>query len=332
VQRVIGTSWSTEIKNPSNYYISAYSTVGKYCSMDPRDADFKFVHADSKGYSGLGDNSDIIGIYGGSCYGVYLTDANGLYPELGIDRPCCSIILCGSFNVYDCSNLKITKVFSSASPTPSSSPSSAPGSSSTSTPSPTPAPQVLGTCDIVTGISATLTNTFDYKSWLCNSADYLGGTMEITVHNPEKDRLSVFATSGSDCSMSPNDPAFKPIARRLDTVDETIQFTGILCGEIPCCSIIVCMNIIGFPCSPTFDSSFTKSGNISSSAAAALSIGIIAGATAGGLVVLACIVALGWRLLTSQKVTQSELQPILIPMQPHLGGQQQYSGGQEQYS
>ena len=144
--------------------------------------------------------------------------------------------------------------------------------------------------------------------------------------------MSVFATSGSDCSMSPNDPAFKPLARRLDTVDETIQFTRILCGEIPCCSIIVCMNIIGFPCSPTFDSSFTKSGNISSSAAAALSIGIIAGATAGGLVVLACIVALGWRLLTSQKVTQSELQPILIPMQPHLGGQQQYSGGQEQYS
>ena len=302
--------------------------------MNPRDADFKFVHADSKGYSGLGDNSDIIGIYGGSCYGVYLTDANDLYPELGIDRPCCSIILCGSDNVYDCSGLIITKVFFSASPTPSSSPSSAPGSSSTSTPSPTPAPQVLGTCDIVTGVSAAMTNTFDYKSWLCNSADYLGGTMEVTVHNPAKDRLSVFTTSGSDCSMSPNDPAFKPIASRLNTVDETIQFTGILCGKIPCCSFIVCMNIIGFPCSPTFDSSFTKSGNgnTSSSAAAALSIGIIAGATAGGLVVLVCIVALGWHLLTSRKVTQSELQPILISMQPQLGGQQQYSGGQQQYS
>jgi hypothetical protein len=332
-KKVIAYQWSLEVSNPKQFYIAAYSTLGKYCAMNPRDADFKFVHSDSKGYSLLGDNSQVVAVYGGSCYGVTLSDAQNQNQELGIDQPCCTIILCGSDNLFDCSDLKITKVYYTPSPTPSPSPSSLPGSSASPTPSTTPiSPGPSGSCDLVTGISAALTNTFDYKPWLCNSDDIIGGSLDLTVYNTAKDRLSVFATSGSFCSMSPNDPAFKSEARQLDSQENKIQFTGIPCQSSPCCTFIVCMNVIGYPCSPTFDSSYHKTNQMSSAAAAAISIGVIAGGVAGGVFLLACSAALGWRFIMGRKNAQSaEMQPILM-MQPQHAPQYSQPQYAQQYS
>ena len=92
------------------------------------------------------------------------------------------------------------------------------------------------------------------------------------------------------------------------------------------------MNVIGYPCSPTFDSSYHKTNQMSSAAAAAISIGVIAGGVAGGVFLLACSTALGWRFIMGRKNAQSaEMQPILM-MQPQHAPQYSQPQYAQQYS
>ena len=307
--------YTASVYNPANDYLAVYATMGEYCSMDPLSADFKFQRDFSYGYTGTGVTSTVVTINEAPCMGA-VTLVDGTYPEGIYSAPCCTIILCGSDNfiVGSCNGLTFSRGFALASATPSAPPSRAPGSSASSSPPPaaSPAAPLYGSCDAVTGVAAEVFNSLDYRTWACDTARVSGGTLDVIVHNPAGDRLSVFATWGTACSTSPNSLSFEASRSVLDSTAATISIEGAPCGGSPCCAVIECINVAGYPCSPTFDAKFYLT--ISPAAAAALGVAVIAGIAVGGAALVAAGAALGWRLLARRPtlvVVQSETTKLL---------------------
>ena len=243
---VTGYQYSMSIANPNAYYIAAYATMGKFCTMDPTSAGFKYMTQYSPGYA-TATSANPIQASGIPCTGT-VTDYLGLYPEGVYSSPCCTVILCSELDLTNCNGLAITQTFVLASRTPTPSSTPAPGSSAAPSPAAGPTSQPQNTCGAVTGVAMPLQEILSYFTWSCSDKLITGGTVDVTVRNPKGDRLSIYVTSGTNCARSPNSFDFRASASVLDVVTPTISLQGKECGDSPCCAVVVCVNTFGSCC------------------------------------------------------------------------------------
>ena len=175
--------------------------MGAYCSMDPRSSDFKFQIDYSPGYSGIGDDSSVVGVYAAPCSGI-VSKFDGTSPESISSAPCCHVVLCGSANVNDCSGLSITRSWIAGSASPSASASPSPGSSATPTATPSPASEYCSGAS-----TAAPLEQGDYRLRSCAADGIAGGTVSVVVSNPDLDSLGVYVASGTMCGINPQNKA-----------------------------------------------------------------------------------------------------------------------------
>lgn len=246
---VINYEAAITINNPGAFFLAGYTTLGKYCAMNPRDNEFKFMVPFSPGSTGSGDNSKEITWNKIPCNGGPVTFADGSKAEYVNGAPCCMVLLCGYLNYNDCTGLTVSQAFSTASRTPSPSPSAAPGSSASPSSIPVPSQEpVLGSCDTAVGIPAPLSPE-NYRGWQCDTPNIAGGSMDFVVSNPAGDRLTVIVTSGAFCSYSPLSPLMEVEQLVSLSTSPTISLKGVQCQQTPCCAFITCYNLPGYPCS-----------------------------------------------------------------------------------
>ena len=243
---VVNYQYSMSIDNPRGSYLAAYATMGRFCAMDPRSEEFEYQTLFSPGYLKPTSQVQVSNI---PCAGT-VTDYLGRYPEGVYDPPCCTVILCSAEQITDCSGMAITQTFVRASNSPTPSPSARPGSSASPSPAPAAAPtsQPQSTCSAVTSVPMPM-QTLDYFTWSCSDSNIGGGSVDVTVRNPAGDRLSVFITYGDDCARSPNNGDFRASTIVRDVQTPIISLQDKPCGSPPCCIVVECANVIGFPCS-----------------------------------------------------------------------------------
>lgn len=246
---VINFEAAITINNPGEFYLAGYTTLGKYCAMNPRDAEFKFMVPFSPGSTGAGAYAQEITWNKIPCNGGPVTFADGSNAEYVNGAPCCMVLLCGYLNNFDCTGLTVSQAFSTASRTPSPSPSAAPGSSASPSSIPVPSQEpVLGSCDTAVGIPSPL-SPGNYRGWQCDTPNIAGGSMDFVVSNPAGDRLTVIVTSGAYCSYSPLSPLMQVEQEVSSSTSPTISLKGVQCQQTPCCAFITCYNLLGYPCS-----------------------------------------------------------------------------------